>query len=135
MKTEARARLERARAEGRPYVHGRDLLFALYEGGLLPQWPLCNKVVIVADSTSPVRMYVEQIPTAALLDVAIGADGIEVLVEDKLQLTADEVANAKGAMLEAWQERADSGTWTSPEDHVEALAGAMLKRLGIEVVV
>lgn len=57
----------------RPFVTSKDFLAALRDAGLLPQWPNLTRVVIDADMNSPiptVRMYVEQIPSGALLTVA-----------------------------------------------------------------
>lgn len=54
----------------RDFVLGKDMLKALHEAGLLPQYPYCSRVVIDISPTDAVRMYVEQIPSGALLTLA-----------------------------------------------------------------
>lgn len=59
-----------ALAAGRPYVRVVDFLKALHEAGLLPQYPMLSRVVIDADvRKGVVSMYVDQIPSEALLTV------------------------------------------------------------------
>ena len=53
----------------RRYVLGKDLLKALHETGLLPQYPMCSRVVINIVPNEVVQMYVEQIPSGALLNI------------------------------------------------------------------
>lgn len=54
----------------RPYLMVKDFFKALHEAGVLPQYPQCSRVVIDADiNDGLVRMYVDQIPSEALLDL------------------------------------------------------------------
>lgn len=55
----------------RDYVIVKDFLKALHDAGLLPQWPNLTRVVIDANiDDGVVRMYVDQIPSGALLTIA-----------------------------------------------------------------
>lgn len=49
----------------------KDFLKALHEAGVLPQYPNCSRIVIDADiNDGLVRMYVDSIPSEALLEVS-----------------------------------------------------------------
>lgn len=58
----------------RNFVLTKDFLKALHEAGLLPQYPWCSRVVIDANigqgGGGMVQMYVDQIPSGALLNIA-----------------------------------------------------------------
>lgn len=54
---------------GRKYVLGKDMLKALHAAGLLPQYPMCSRVVIDIQPNKVVSMYVNQIPSGALLNI------------------------------------------------------------------
>lgn len=51
------------------YVKATDFMKALHEAGLLPQYPWCTRVVIDAKVGYMVQMYVDQIPSGALLKI------------------------------------------------------------------
>lgn len=58
--------------EQRPYVTTKDFMRALHDAGILPQYPWCSRVVIDCDGrqgVSTVKMYVDQIPSGALLAI------------------------------------------------------------------
>jgi len=56
--------------EGRRFALTRDFFKALHDAGLLPQYPMCSRVVIDCDiNNGAVRMYVDQIPSGALLTI------------------------------------------------------------------
>lgn len=55
----------------RTYLMVKDFLKALHEAGVLPQYPQCSRVVIDANiNDGLVIMYVDQIPSEALLTIA-----------------------------------------------------------------
>ena len=54
---------------GRKYVIGKDMMKALHTAGLLPQYPMCSRVVIDIRPNNVVQMYVAQIPSGALLNI------------------------------------------------------------------
>lgn len=53
----------------RTWVTAADFMKALHEAGLLPQYPWCSRVVIDARAGDTVQMYVDQIPSGALLRI------------------------------------------------------------------
>jgi len=56
---------------GRPYVLVEDFFKALHQAGLLPQYPMVSRIVIDADvAKGLVNMYVDQVPSGALLSIA-----------------------------------------------------------------
>lgn len=53
----------------RKFVMSTDFMKALHEAGLLPQYPWCSRVVIDAKVGDTVQVYVQQIPSGALLRI------------------------------------------------------------------
>lgn len=53
----------------RNWVKATDFMKALHEAGLLPQYPWCSRVVLDARVGHTVAMYVDQIPSGALLKI------------------------------------------------------------------
>lgn len=57
---------------GQDFVLVVDFMKALHAAGLLPQYPSCSRVVIDADIYDGiVKMYVDQIPSGALLTIPL----------------------------------------------------------------
>ena len=79
----AEERLKRAMEEDKPFALGRDFMFALHKAGLLADWPWVTKVVIVAEPTHTVQMFVETIPSSKVLRVGLDASGIDVKILPK----------------------------------------------------
>jgi hypothetical protein len=101
-------KLRKAQEQGASWVMSSDFFYALHKAGVLPGWPWLTRVVIDAQVGNTVRMFVEHIPGATLLDVAIEASGIQVT-----QLTAPVVLdNASSGRTDSHDadELADDGT-------------------------
>lgn len=52
-----------------PYLMSVDALRALYEAGLLPDYPMVHRVVLDFKAGDIARMYVDRIPTGALMSI------------------------------------------------------------------
>lgn len=56
--------------EGRRFVRTRDFFKALHDAGLLPEYPMVQRVVIDCQARNgAVLMYVDRIPASALLEI------------------------------------------------------------------
>lgn len=55
------------------YMIGSDFMRALNRAGLLPEWPMLERIIIDVVPDEPVRMHVQRIGSARLVNVLIDA--------------------------------------------------------------